>query len=658
MPIVDTLGQAVESEAHRNAAGVLTPLIQAEQYVGEVFSIGYDTADVQIHDFHRQSAGGIPSLCFLLATRVPPDAELVDPDAEDSSLILLRVLDSAPLPDKVETERVRVETAQRVTGETDRHWDDPTVMDASTAQVLSYAGLRCRVLGTFYLHRDNEDIALRFGSDLSNYYPNRGLKVYKPTADALQRIVNYKVEDSGTAEVNVEVGTVRYASTVRRFQGVAGVPVSIAPADLVGQRTALFGMTRTGKSNTVKTLVQSTVNLFNKLSDEQRAGQIIFDINGEYANPNRQDEGTAISEVFEQITTRFSLLEKDGFQVMKLNFYDALEDGFGLIQAFLATDSADYVRSFNAIDLTEPDPSDVSAHTRWGRLAAAYKACLFNAGFPIGTRTIRFEGQQDLNALSRIDPSRGISGEDAVAWFSAVWENYQTEPYLTNYPNRKQGREWANEDLKAVLVMLTRRRSPGAGSASLSGYRKLRPFSEYHSASAVASFERDIVMRLRNGDIVVVDLSQGDPNIQRTYTERICRNIFADAMNCFIRNEEPNFIQLYFEEAHNIFPRRDDTDLSIVYNRIAKEGAKLRLGLIYSTQEVSSISSNILKNTQNWFIGHLNNTDETRELVKYYDFADFERSIRRAQDRGFLRVKTLANPFVIPVQIHRFSASS
>src|SRR6202008_2332421 len=103
---------------------------------------------------------------------------------------------------------------------------------------------------------------------------------------------------------------------------------------------------------------------------------------------------------------------------------------------------------------------------------------------------------------------------------------------------------------------------------------------------------------------------------QRLYSEQICAEIFGDAMRRFVSQRPNNFVQFYFEEAHNLFPKRDDKDLSQIYNRIAKEGAKLNIGLIYATQEVSSISSNILKNTQNWFIAHLNNEDETREIRK------------------------------------------
>ena len=237
-------------------------LIQPDQYVGEVYSISYSTALVQIHDYQRQFVGGIPSLSFLVATRLNPKSEeSVNYQAEDSSVILLRVLDAAPLPNDAEAERIRVESAQQVTGELDKHWDDENAMDFQTAHLLGFAGVKCRVIGTFYVDSPAgqaptpTNLSLRFGSDLSNYYPNRGLKVYKPNDAALRMIVNYQNPDrlaDLANPVRVEIGEIRYASTNRSFQGVSNVRVSISPADMLGQKTALFGMTRTGKSNSVK----------------------------------------------------------------------------------------------------------------------------------------------------------------------------------------------------------------------------------------------------------------------------------------------------------------------------------------------------------------------------------------------------------------------
>lgn len=59
-----------ESEAGR----VPGNLIQLDRYVGDVYSISYETALVPLHDKHRQDVGGIPSLSFLYANENVQDA--------------------------------------------------------------------------------------------------------------------------------------------------------------------------------------------------------------------------------------------------------------------------------------------------------------------------------------------------------------------------------------------------------------------------------------------------------------------------------------------------------------------------------------------------------------------------------------------------------
>ena len=690
-------GQSVQHETQR----LFKTLIQPHKYVGEVFSIGYETALVQIHDHDRKKVGGIPSLSFLIATRVDPQSNSIDFREEDASAILFRVMDSAPLPNHSEAERIRVQAAQRVGTDPNQQWD--AEMDGSTHSLLSYAGVRCRVIGTFFVDHNEvekpEDLEnalrLKFGSDLSNYYPNRGLKVYKPNDHALKQIVNYRDPNAeSNPEYEVDIGEVRYASTNRSFQGISDVPVYISPNDLLGQKTALFGMTRTGKSNTTKIIAKAVFELRFK-KDPKRVGQVIFDPNGEYANENAQDNNNALKNVWklnakgskDDVITYGILSHPNDPErrIMLLNFYEdvdsqpdlygkpaqSIQIGKEIVDAVLTGDGAKYIQNFQQVVFERPSESDRSALTRYRRRVLAYRSLLSKAGFKTPKNL-----KPDIKGLFNkelIEQLKKSEGEKAADYISAAailgnpspsWEQLHTalsslysfmseagyrkfEQWYVNERPSASGDTWADEDLKKILEMF---KYPN-------GARQIGKARVQHTHETTGDYAAEVYKELVAGKLVIVDQSSGDDEVNRSSAKRIMWEIFKGNQKRFREGAEKKDIPdilVYLEEAHNLLPAATEVDTQDVWVRTAKEGAKYNVGMVYATQEVSSIQKNILKNTANWFIGHLNNTDETKELTKYYDFADFEPSIRRAQDKGFIRVKTLSNPFIVPVQVHRF----
>ncbi len=603
-----------------------------ENFVGHLYDLNYDTTNVLVNDHFKNSVSGVPHGCFLMAIYINEVA------GNKTEGILLRVIGTADIPQKKEI--IESITDAHIAKKESKRDIEP---DAYTKVFYQWNGLSCRVLGTFFFDSDKN---LCFGTDMENFIGAHNYKVYKPQKEQLDIIINENVEIKAD-EPREQFGKLRYSSSKSYDEkGKYAPEVYLRTNDIIARRSAFFGMTRMGKSNTIKIIISAIEKLNKNKTQNEKIGQIVFDINGEYTFSNEQDKGS-IYEKFKDNVVRFSTSLKKAQQhsdvrAVQYNFYkdETLEESFNLLCDELSLiKTADYFKDFRSIDMFD-ESDDRELKSAKDRKRAIYKCILYRASFEqkpdYKIKFYRFtlkNSTQDKEDKEINKPHDGITIKDACKYFENLDFNGVDDKY-------KQDKQY-----QALLKVFQ--------AKSVSGYRALMDLKHLHSLQGGNDYKKEIDTALRNGKIVLVDLSTASSQTQEKYIERLCQYIFGNSMEKFTNEETPDFIQMYFEEAHNIFPK-DDKDLKNIYNRLAKESAKLKIGISYSTQEVSSIAPSILKNTQNWFVSHLNNKDEIKTLEKYYDFADFSQSIIRNSDVGFARVKLFSNNFIIPVQIDKF----
>jgi hypothetical protein len=631
----------------------LAALIQADQFIGWTCRLDYEKAVVLTSDVWKAKARGVPHNCFLLAR--PPGGGQDAAALEE--IILLRVAGPAPLPMDDELLRAKIQELKARPSPA----GDPA--PASGGPDFQFGGLECRILGTFFL----QDGMLRLGSDIESYLHGPRLEVYRPTGAALEAVVNYISPERAAAAreearrlglrgdlPRFPIGTVRYTSTDRLHRGAGAAPAvfHLNAVDFLARRTAVFGMTRTGKSNTVKQLV--SVVMRTSHGSGLKIGQVIYDLNGEYANANQQDQGS-IAEVFPADTLRYRMLPTPGFQLILNNFFTQVVEGHttlkGLIEGNKIHRTAD-LEAFLSMDFSEPRKEDYSSDGEfqrqcgiYQRKVAAYQTLLARAGYdlPPGFKIVFEAGAGIRNKVNpSVDPANGLTATQAFEWFQLA-RQIQEELMTAS------GADWIDPDTNVLMNLLLQRNDQGA---YIPGFRLLQPYKDYHAPSRTTDVCDEIYQHLLAGRIVILDLSVGDPVQRERLGKRIAQHILRHSMATFNAGRHAPHIVIYVEEAHNIIGRNEP--LTDIWPTIAKEGAKARLAIVYATQEVSSIHPNILSNTENILVSHLNNENEINELAKYYDFRDFSKSLIRAQNVGFARVKTLSNPFVIPVQIDRF----
>jgi DNA helicase HerA-like ATPase len=632
--------------------------------IGGIFRLDYHSAMVLTDDFRKHRAGGVPQGGFLLAAAgvQSTDGFVLD----DEEVILLRVRGTAPLPNESDLVQTRLAVV-RDAATTGRGFDDVT--DVLTRNELQQSAFDCEVIGTFYQSIDGtKDI--EFGADIDNVVSSAKYQVFLPSERVLSWVASYpgSSSESDPPDDLLVLGVVRFSSTMRRARSarIANAAVRVHVNDFVSRKTAVFGMTRTGKSNTIKTLVTAVFR--HGVQNGQRIGQLIFDPQGEYANVNDQDKtglrllGDTANEVciYKMVPNDRDPREKP----LRINFLDpnCFETVWEMVKEEVATSlsaQTQYMAGIRSISMILLDPDDHSARNHLERNRLAFYAWLHRAGISGSLTNVSLTLTNDIvSELTSPTPKiPGISGQRmtvsigsttaAAALLDWLLVRYR-EQADSGFKGNKLTKSWIEDIEEKELGDILKAMSGGAGDAAI---KRIRSF---HDASAVGEIGQRVWNDMQVGKLVVVDLSQGNDTVAKSLSERVVTTLLDNAREEFAANREPKPFQIVVEEAHNLFERNKRETESDPWVRLSKEAAKYKIGMMYATQEVSSVDQRVLSNTSNWLVAHLNSDNETRELSHYYDFKTWSDSIRKCEDVGFVRMKTYSGKYIVPVQIAKF----
>lgn len=620
-----------------------TQIIDKWRFVGYVLDISYSGAVIITNDTYKLAVGGIPRGSFLIL--VPADFYRTQPHF---SLLRVRGVSSTPLTQQVQQTYFEM------------HKRSMPELDLWTQADLQWGALQCDVLGMFYGDPQNVE-KLAFSGDVNNIVSAYRYEVYAPDEQLLNLVVNGTVR----SEFQQNIGKLRTMECMFSMdkQNSDNIPVNISMKDFMGCRTAMFGKTRLGKSNVVKLIAQGMIDA---TQEKSNVGQLIFDINGEYANDSDQDS-VSLRSANPSRCEVYALTQRGGTpsKQLKLNFYENPSSCKDILGSFLTKDKREsfYITDFASVILPtkeEIEEMDMGDKIRAIRRIQMYWAVLYEANFPVNENALKNLKWMRAGKSSALEPHYSdkvrqmVYEQDVPAQPTSLAEvSSEFKEFIQYF--RKKGKKFVDDKGKDVFtkddlsILNFLYPESGKGPVMLSKYKI------YHSPTA-GDFVTEIVDYLYQGKTIILDLGNASDEIRQYFSDLLSRAVFNKQELEFVNNNlGDRYIQLYFEEAHNLFPpqTKDNQD---VYSRFAKEGAKFHIGMVYSTQSPSTISKELLVQTENFFVGHLSSSDETKALTRtQIAFEGVEEDILRSRTPGFMRMLTLSNRFVIPIQANLYS---
>jgi hypothetical protein len=521
--------------------------------------------------------------------------------------------------------------------------------------------LRCAILGSFN-QAPNPEAPWGFTSQISLHKPASAFRVYAPSPKVLQGLVNGTLPPQGL----MDFGRLRYNE--QSDWGKQAIYTRINIKDMVTKRTAMLGKTRLGKSNVVKLIAQGMLDY---TATTQNVGQLLFDVSGEYSNTNPPEGEITLASHNRGRCIAYFLTERQGNadgRLLRFNFFQTPAQTLDVMRELLPpvvaeSESVRGVLTCRMADLAPvPHESEVTRlkHLRkvmllWAVLDAAgfayhpehLKSWLdslgfatpYNPGFSMGLRQAAYQAIHNHPAPAVPNTMANLIVEmNTLARFRLTYAN---DPHLT-----AQGRPVFDNEENILMRFLCAEGGQGP--------YQLRSCLPYHSPIA-EDFTQHILSSLDEGRTVIVDLSNAPDRVVRYFAQKMCMAIFAEQEHKFNLNSlAGRYIQIYFEEAHDIFPIQGSL-MTNVYSRFAKEGAKFHIGIAYATQSPTTINPDLLAQTENFFIGHMSSQKEVDCICELQvAFQGCENAIRFNRTPGLMQVLTQSHRYVVPMQANLY----
>ncbi len=401
------------------------------------------------------------------------------------------------------------------------------------------------------------------------------IQVHKLSEDELKALINVSLRQEGTGQEQNVLGYLRIGSSLQGIYEKVYKTVNIE--NFHGRRTANFGKTGFGKSNENKVILTLLKKRYPKM------GVLIFDLNGEYASQQSGTTAEGLIEVFRELNMRDQIV---WFTNRKINSTDAFFE----------------VHPIKINFFKEP----------WLAVELAYqRAKLRGEHVP-----------QYLEAAhAGLDPEIGdwCSVPNRMAYVYGTLLKIGLEPHTitVEYSNQKYNLPHDSESLVEELETSLRQSKDTSTGGSRDLYRFAGRFAflrPLHTKEERQEFFSLSIEKVLQGKVVIVDLPTVRPELVDFLSKRLASRLFDKALERYAdKSGDDNLTDalIVIEEAHNLLK-----DEAGIFYRIAKEGRKYGIGMLYSTQSPSSIPNDILSQTENFLVKHVSSEDDVKALKR------------------------------------------